>query len=78
MYAFNDNKFTNNKSERSNCWDGLDVKVLIVIRKENKEYKKKNLKTPRGEQPETEEWQATQRPNEKGQKDEQRTTKHHT
>ena len=49
MYAFNDYKFTNNKSERSNCWDGLDVKVLIVIRKENNEYKKKNLKTPRGE-----------------------------
>ena len=55
MYAFNDNKFTNNKSERSNCWDGLDVKVLIVIRKENNEYNKKSLKTPRGEQPEAEE-----------------------
>jgi hypothetical protein len=32
------------------------------------------LKTPRGEQPEAEECQATQRPNEKGQKDEQQTT----
>jgi hypothetical protein len=36
------------------------------------------LKTPKGGQPETEEWRATQWPKEKGQKDKQRSTKHHT
>jgi hypothetical protein len=34
---------------------GLEVKVLIAIGKENNEYNKKSLKTPKGGQPETEE-----------------------
>jgi hypothetical protein len=55
VYAFNVYKFTSNNSERSNCWDGLEVKVLIAIGKENNEYNKKSLKTPKGGQPETEE-----------------------
>jgi hypothetical protein len=36
------------------------VKVLITIRKENNEYNKKSLKTPKAVQPEAEECEATQ------------------